>query len=241
MAVLPSNSISTRDLVGRFISSRNGNCTCLAVSGLLSASSCARSFCLALLAFAALLTYRAARAAESPYPTSILPFQAMVCTPLQACDPPRAAICLSMTCAAVSFAARGAASAASKASGKHRPATAPRNKRPCLDILTNSSDLLRLINHESVGAKWSDHDIDAVSTLDQPALVGERHPIRPAHLGRRALAQLPDLFHRRHHQAHPPLRIDQRRLDFLVVQHLGQLRVQHAPGKADHLAGLGPL
>src|SRR5207302_4107230 len=132
-AVLPANSSSMRDLSGRFISSTNGNWTCFSAACWCCAFSIAAPRCLADC-IEALLTYLALRAAESPKPTSILPFHAIDCRLCQACKPPRAAICFWTTCAAVTPAGAVLPPSAHSAAGRHRLAKIPSSTRPLVDI-----------------------------------------------------------------------------------------------------------
>src|SRR6266566_5122451 len=79
----------------------------------------------------------------------------------------------------------------------------------------------KLIHHKSVRSKLPNHHTYAVSAFHQPALVRERHPVGLARLGRAALTQLADLFHRRDHQLDLSLRVDQEGLSLLIVERLG--------------------
>src|SRR6266481_6901284 len=98
--------------------------------------------------------------------------------------------------------------------------------------LTSKFLRVTLLYHLSFGAKLSDHHTDPIAAFDQPAFVRKRHPIGFAFLGIGALAKLPDLFHRWHHEADSGARINQRRLGFFVVERLGLARVQCAVTKS---------
>src|ERR671925_1212053 len=77
------------------------------------------------------------------------------------------------------------------------------------------------IDDQPVRMECADHDVHVVAPLHRPALVGKDHPVGLAPFWRSALAQLADILHRGHHQAHPPLGVDERGLVLLVVQGLG--------------------
>jgi hypothetical protein len=83
------------------------------------------------------------------------------------------------------------------------------------------------VNYKSVSAKFSDRDIDLVSALDMSAIVREQHPIRLSCFRRAALPQFPHLVHQRHHQLHLRLLVDEGGLEFLVIEHLRLVRIQH--------------
>ena len=99
----------------------------------------------------------------------------------------------------------------------------------------------RLFNQKTVGSKFSYYNVDTITAFDTKAIVRERHPVDFACFRRAALAQLPYLFQRRYNQLYSRLRVDQRRLELLIVERPRLLGVWHAPAESKHLTRFHPL
>src|SRR5207253_4779647 len=120
-AVLPANSISRRDLLGRCLASVKGSCTCFSASPLWAPAAISRR--IFWVAAPGPRATRTLRETESPAPASILPLSDSVWTARHACSPPRAETCFLTICAALRRAAVGFRWAASDGYEK------PRHKR----------------------------------------------------------------------------------------------------------------
>src|SRR5260221_5690226 len=101
--------------------------------------------------------------------------------------------------------------------------------------------LLHLFDDKPIRPKPADLYDNAVSALHPPSAVGERHPVELARFGWGALAQNSDLLQGGHDQADPCLRVDQGRLELLIVEYFGFVHVEHLVGKSNHLARLHGL
>src|SRR5215469_15853686 len=88
--------------------------------------------------------------------------------------------------------------------------------------------------------KCADHHIDVIATLHRTAFVGKNNPVGFAALRRGALAQLSHILQRWDYQLYTGPRVDEGRLELLVIEHFGLIGVEYAIAEANDLTRLAP-